>query len=436
MSEGEHRVDSNPLADRDPQRFLVAAAALVVILAVAYIRSSRNEQLLASARAFYASQPRYLQPVPYAATPVGLPALSAAACGVCHTEIYAEWRVSTHARAWLDDAQFQEELAKTRKTPGRDSGWMCVNCHTPLENQLERLVVGLEDGDRGRPIYVDNPNFDPVLQLEAITCATCHVRDGVILGPLGDTNSPHPVRKAPELLESSTCLQCHQAKAAFPEVNLACVFDTGREFAAGPYADQGYTCQRCHMPEILRPTTNLNTPPRRTRRHWFGGSLIPKRPEFEAEIAAVRKHYPNGLVVRWRELPDSIPPGLSTTLTIELENAEAGHLLPTGDPERIILVNAEVRDPSGASLANLEHRLGTVFQWDEPVTKLEDTRLGPREKRALTLTFTAPTAGPLTLRVEASKWRLSQENFDYHQLEGKAVRGRVFFTEERTLLVR
>ncbi|NOY24785.1 MAG: hypothetical protein GXP62_02840, partial [Oligoflexia bacterium] len=32
-------------------------------------------------------------------------------CGMCHTQIYAEWKTSTHAAAWRDP-QFQQEMHK------------------------------------------------------------------------------------------------------------------------------------------------------------------------------------------------------------------------------------------------------------------------------------------------------------------------------------
>ena len=56
-------------------------------------------------------------------------------------EIYKEWRVSSHARAWLDDPQFVEEMKKTKEEPGRDASWVCLNGHTPNESQLPNLVA-------------------------------------------------------------------------------------------------------------------------------------------------------------------------------------------------------------------------------------------------------------------------------------------------------
>jgi hypothetical protein len=122
-------------------------------------------------------------------------------------------------------------------------------------------------------------------------------------------------------------------------------------------------------------------------------------------------------------------------LTFELSNAEAGHLLPTGDPERFISVKTEVRAPGGKVLATDDQRFGTTFNWDPPVTKLSDNRLKPREARTFTLTFTAPETGPVELVFKADKWRLSQENFDYHELEGRAVAGRSFLNESTPLPV-
>jgi hypothetical protein len=384
------------------------------------------------ARAFYAAQETYLRPIPHSELPEGLPDLRAATCGACHQAIYQEWQVSTHARAWLDDAQFQEELAKATKTPGQDYSWTCVNCHTPLEDQLPRLVAALEGGRIDRPRYVENPHFDPDLQLEAITCATCHVRDGVVLGPYGDTPAPHPVAKAPELLASQVCTQCHQAQAHFPELSLACVFDTGQELARGPYAAEGATCQTCHMPEVHRPLV-AGGPGRATRRHWFGGSLIPKHPRFEDELAPLRQVYPDGVSVAWGDLPESCPPGTKVTLAFTATNDEAGHMMPTGDPERFLRLEARVLDPAGTVLAERVEQIGSVYEWD-PVRLVSDNRLAPRETRRYELTFTAPAKpGELTLELRASKWRINEKNFQYHHLEGRYVAGRVF-QDERTVL--
>lgn len=418
-------------------RRLVSGGLLLALVAggaAFYASSPAPADPLAAARAFYAAQPRYLQPLPYTEVPAGLPDLRSETCGTCHPEFYAEWQVSTHARAWEDDPQFQEELKKSERQRDRDVTWMCVNCHTPLENQLAQLVVGLDDGDRGRPVYVDNPHFDAALQRDAIGCATCHVRDGVVLGPYGDTDAPHPVRRAPELLESAVCTQCHQAQAVFEEIPLGCFFDTGAEWAAGPDAAAGKTCQSCHMPHVERPLGPTGTPARATRRHWFGGSLIPKRPQDEAGVAPLRDHYPAGATLEWVELPAAGAVGQPLTLRFAVTNAEAGHKLPTGDPERHLVIEAVVRDATGAELGRRTETIGARYAWD-PIELLSDTRLAPRERRELSLTVT-PTLGPLTLTLTGHAWRMHAKDYDYHALEGRYVRGRVFAEVQAELPLR
>lgn len=410
-----------------------ALCALLIGGLVLFDRSQNPPpETVADARAFYATQPEMLRPFPHTEVPKGLKDLSARSCGACHQEIYQEWRVSTHARAWLDDAQFQEELRKNDGVEGRNTRWICVNCHTPLENQLEFLVAGLDEGHLGKPRLIPNPSYDIALQQEAITCASCHVRDGVVLGPFGGSGAPHPVRKAPELLESAACTSCHEAQAYLEDVRVGCAFTTGSEVAAGPH--RGRSCQSCHMPEVERPLVTGGAP-RKTRRHWFGGSLIPKRPSDEEDLAPVRVHYPDGVSLSWREVPEQLAPGAKVSLSFSASNDEAGHRVPTGDPERFLLLRAEVRDAGGQLLAEREERIGSVYQW-EPLKLISDNRLAPGEVRSYELSFEAPAAGAVSLTLRASKFRLSAENLAYHHLEGRAVPGRVYFEEAREIPIR
>jgi hypothetical protein len=408
-------------------RWLVFVGALVLAGCGEYVPEAVKE-----ARAFYASKPRYLQPVPHTRVPKGLPDLRAATCGSCHTEFYKEWQISTHARAWLDDAQFQGELDKAKK---QNYDWICVNCHTPVENQLPRLVTRLENGSLQRPVFTPNPWFDPELQKEAITCATCHVRDGVVLGPYGNTDAPHPVRKGPELLQNTVCTQCHQAQARLDEVDLICVFNTGGEHANSPYGKNGETCQSCHMPEVVRPLAP-DSPPRRTRRHWFGGSLIPKKPEYAAEMQALRAHYPAGLTGRWRDAPKNVKAGVPLTVTAVIQNANAGHMLPTGDPERFLLVQLEARTADGTRLAARTERIGTVYEWYPKARKLADNRLAPKETRTYDLKLDALPKGKVQLILRASRWRINEENLKYHKLEGIYVAGQTFLELRHDIEVR
>jgi hypothetical protein len=373
---------------------------------------------------FYAARPLHERTRPPLPTPTGLPDLSARTCGACHVEIYREWQASTHRHAWLDDAQFQAELDKNRhgapyRTPegerSGDTSWICVRCHTPLSDQQPQLVRGLAEQRVDRPRYVDNPRYDADLQEEAITCAVCHVRDdGVIVGPYGDTNAPHPVARSERLRDGGVCLDCHQAEVRYDDAGLLCAFGTGREWRASSYASEGRACPSCHMPEVERPLASGH-PARRTGRHWFGGSLIPKRPDLEAQVAPLRAVYGSGVELTLRRA--------DAGLEIVLRNTRAGHRVPTGDPERYLLVHAEALDAAGRPVAHAELRVGTVYDWTPPAHIVSDNRIAPGAQAILAL---GPAPGAVEVRVVAEKFRIGQEAFDYHDLEGRYVAGRVF----------
>ena len=97
-----------------PAAIFTAALMAAVLWNAGCGRSDAPAPTLDAARAFMAAQPRFLRPLPYSEVPAGLVDLRAESCGVCHVEIYKEWRVSSHARAWLDDPQFVEEMKKTK----------------------------------------------------------------------------------------------------------------------------------------------------------------------------------------------------------------------------------------------------------------------------------------------------------------------------------
>lgn len=380
---------------------------------------------LEKADAFYATRPTFQRPLAtHQEPPKGLADLSAESCGQCHTEIYQEWKLSTHSHAWEDDAQFMAELHKSRTTNG-DTGWMCVNCHTPISNQLPELVTGLNGGKLNEPVYVKNPAFDRKLQAEAITCATCHVRDGAILGPWGDqTHAPHPVKREVNLLTEQTCARCHQAEAVFPEINLGCFFDTGSQFASSPAAMRGETCQSCHMPQVERPAAiQPGLPVRKTRRHWFGGSLIPKKPEYAAELEPLRKVYGSGLEISVSPAGGECKSAQACThATVSVANSHAGHHVPTGDPERHVEVHIVVRD-GDTTIQEHDMFFGSKYKWWPKIEKTSDTRIPAGEYKTLKLEL---PPHPVTVEVTAWKYRMYADAFKLHELEGKYVRGREF----------
>jgi hypothetical protein len=354
-------------------------------------------------------------PLPYQATPQGLDSLSARKCGICHQEIYREWQASAHAHA-LSDLQFQAEMKKSPEV-----GWLCLNCHTPLENQIERIAISVRNGSTHQPVFRTNARFDRELHEDAVTCAVCHVRDGVILGPYADSKAPHPVRQDRRLLTADVCTMCHQATAAYTDT-LVCTFDTGAEWKSGPYAARGKACSSCHMPVVERAVA-LGGPQRTSRRHLFFGSKIPKEIHLSESERAEYALYRPGLSVTIVSAKRSAG---KTVVSLKLKNARAGHLLPTGDPERFIRVDialvaagkaAAGKAAAGKTLETQSLRIGQQWEWWPNAKKLGDNRLKPLEERVETVQF--QTSQPATLRVSVTNCRLSQQNARYHNLVGR-----------------
>ncbi|MEQ1507996.1 MAG: hypothetical protein ABMB14_37555, partial [Myxococcota bacterium] len=74
-------------------------------------------------------------------------------------------------------------------------------------------------------------------------------------------------------------------------------------------------------------------------------------------------------------------------LVVTLTNARSGHLVPTGDPERHLRVEARAVDASGAVLGRDLRRIGQRWDWGDdatgrPAKRLVDDRLRPGESVA------------------------------------------------------
>jgi len=337
-----------------------------------------------------------------APAPAGLGGMKASDCGACHQEIYAEWQTSTHAHAWVD-AQFQREIAKDPEV-----AWVCINCHTPAGDQQVEITVST--GEIRAPERTPNPNFDPVWQQEGISCATCHIRDGAVLGPYGDTNAPHPVTHDPEMRSSALCLGCHQAVARV-EATLVCSFNTGME---AQEAGETRSCQSCHMPEVTRPLLPGGEA-RPSRKHLWQGSGIPKTAE-QAKMDLWNPAPPPGMAAEMTP-PEDAAPGETVEVGITLKTLDIGHMVPSGDPERYYIAEAVVRAPDGAQVGRVIYRVGQIWKWWPEAERLEDNRLVPGETRQIALSFVQPPGGA-TVTLELTHYRISPENAGYHGLEG------------------
>jgi len=112
--------------------------------------------------------------------PEGLANLSAQSCNACHWQIHDDWSNSSHTGAWRSDA-FQEAIHRVGDSTA------CTSCHLPLTNQHSRLATGYVEQDLTRPLFQDNPTWDPTLMAEGVMFATGSC-SGCTRAP------PHPIR--------------------------------------------------------------------------------------------------------------------------------------------------------------------------------------------------------------------------------------------------
>jgi len=298
--------------------------------------------------------------IPFQRVPTGISGIRAEDCGKCHKEIYAEWKSSVHSHAF-EDPFFQAFWKKDKHI------WVCLNCHTPLENQQPELILEIPRDRVEKAVKTSNPNFDPDFRLEGNTCASCHVRDGVIQGPFEDSKAPHPTRYDPIYRTTQICYRCHQVPSGPFQFYKVGPCGTYPEYEGGPYYKAGYICQTCHMPEVERPVAT-GGPMRKGRRHLWRGGHDPEQ---------VKK----ALTVHLKSDHSIINPGEPVRFTLTLTNSGAGHNIPTGDPDRYFTIEFQILNQEGKILKEESHTIGRWIIWQPVIWEVYGNRLKPLENR-------------------------------------------------------
>ncbi|MDT8384139.1 MAG: hypothetical protein RRB22_06965 [Gammaproteobacteria bacterium] len=352
--------------------------------------------------------PAFERPTDTSTAPAMFPTLRAEECATCHRDVYDEWSTTIHSQAWTDP-YFQVDW----RFDG--SPQICKNCHIPLDRQQEFTVTGFNDAEKWDPILQPNPDFDPALQHEGVTCNVCHYRDRKILGVMGDTAAPHPVEKLDD--PNRICVRCHVVSGErwdtffkFPPCGTVAEIQTSRGMAFPEDSGDMTTktvaalgCVDCHMPLVERPLVP-GGPTRPSRRHLWRGGHDPDMVK-------------NGLSIRFDETTNSDPDKRRFTLT--LANTGAAHHIPTGTPDRHLTVRLRVLDGQGQVLNEEQAVLKRTVMWRPFIVDLWDTRLPRGETREYAIDLSenqAKTATVIEAQVhyhlldEARRKRIGYEN--------------------------
>jgi hypothetical protein len=311
---------------------------------------------------------------------------SAAVCGTCHQQHYAEWRESGMGRS-SEVSQFLIELYQAsldiRGAPVEDVE-QCLHCHAPI------AVMG------------DSPDLELATDLarEGVTCDVCHTAveahaddaPGMIRwDPTGPKRGPWPGDSdtAPDGVPRATTTQHASAYSALHERSELCgachmslwptnalpIDWTYAEWARSPWAREGKTCQGCHMPTYRGQAATGQSPVRDTlHRHTFaGGGDV----ELVRGTAVVDVH--------------STAHYAGTEVEVRVENVKAGHAFPTGNATAPVVELVVTAHDSGGSEVwsdRREFRLRYADQDGEvtndpsvAVRMISDTTLQPLEPR-------------------------------------------------------
>jgi hypothetical protein len=273
-------------------------------------------------------------------------------CGVCHPAELADWEGSWHAMGMGPGM-----MGQLSDSPSANMVESCQRCHAPNAEQYPEL-----DG-------AENPHFDESLRAQGLTCAGCHVRDWTRYGPPSDSPAPAPepvegeedteVPRQPHdgfvgnavYDDSIFCESCHDFRGDQKMLNDKYLQETYGEWRRTQYAEDGITCQSCHMPE--------------GRHVWLGvhdKELVQGGMAVEAELEALGTGFMEPIMAN-----------------LTVTNTGVGHRMPTYTTPRIVLI-MEQTNAAGEPIEGTRQE-GYIGRDVSPDLSTEnyDTRLMPEE---------------------------------------------------------
>ena len=183
--------------------------------------------------------------------------LASESCGNCHTKQWEGWKTTRHAMA-MAPGIWGQLVGQTPRFIGS-----CSPCHAPLSEQHQHLPA-----PKGG--HAVNQLFDAKLQSQGLACAVCHVRSHQRFGPpFSETAAAasvygeghHGGAVASRAYEDSAfCKPCHQFEPNGFSLNGKLLENTYNEWLESPHAQQGETCQSCHMPDRRHQWRGIHDP--------------------------------------------------------------------------------------------------------------------------------------------------------------------------------
>ena len=245
-------------------------------------------------------------------------------CRGCHVDITEQWTTSTHASADRKSNPLFGRMYFTSLKETRGATMVkCGPCHETasfVSNDFEKLRD---------------------VSAEGVTCVYCHAITGpgppaavppftLLLGPYhGPIRQPVKVKDHASgysdfITKSDYCGGCHQ----YQNQNGVLISDTFGEWKRSKYAKQGVTCQQCHMPGGPGRVTSIGPVRPRVADHSFPGPAQ-NRALRDAATLALRLRKRSGDTLRFFAV---------------VTNVGAGHAIPTGNDQHLLLLRLRLTD--------------------------------------------------------------------------------------------
>nr|MBI3614865.1 hypothetical protein [Nitrospirota bacterium] len=290
-------------------------------------------------------------------------------CKQCHDRHYEEWKgmreqtpdLKTFGRvdaALLHGTSLESPVFKTvlglwlQTNPTAEERTRCLSCHVPA------VTVFPQHTDK-----ISQQVLSGKVDIEGISCASCHLINGVsgapanpptftlqpgkaMYGPYAEPeeNLVHPASQSDLYRGANYCASCHFDK----------VKDVTKRDLPGEIL-QGTICQDCHMePSTGSSTSKRGAMTRSIGRHWFRGVVIP---------GIMLKN--RNLQAEWmpRVDVDAAKSQASVDGTVLVRTGSLPHSFPDGDPVlKQFLVTITIKNAQGQVLAREQKRFGLPYE--------------------------------------------------------------------------
>ncbi|MSQ97228.1 MAG: hypothetical protein EXR98_22115 [Gemmataceae bacterium] len=279
-------------------------------------------------------------------------------CANCHGEIYCEWKDSAHARS-ATNPKFLHLFAGTDgKSPVQkkwnaraehpDGAAVCATCHAPtlksatldydIRAAKDVVKSGIHCDYCHKVADVPMGKFGTRFGRDALHLLRPAKGELLSFGPLDDA-----VRKGesfahlPVYKESRYCASCHEGT-----VFGVHAYGTYSEWLESPAKKEGKQCQDCHMP----PTGKMT-------------NIAPGKGGIERQPATLASHHMPGanLDMHRQSLKLTVQIKRSPRgrhVDVEVLAERVGHRVPTGFPDRQLILVVTATDAKGARVNLLD----------------------------------------------------------------------------------